>query len=242
MLQLLIAAYGAAAYLLFVATILYTIAFMGNLPVPVTVDAGPAAPALQAAAIDIALFVAFGLQHSVMARGAFKLAWTRVVSPVIERSTYVLASSLALAAMVWFWRPIPEPVLWDLQGSWLALAAQALFWAGWLVVFISSFLINHFELFGLQQIAARLLGLEAPATSFRTPFFYRHVRHPMYLGFLLAFWATPRMTAGHLLFAVAGTCYVLVGIYFEERDLVALFGQRYRDYQRKVGMLLPWRS
>jgi methanethiol S-methyltransferase len=242
MLQLLIAAYGIAAYLIFLATILYTIAFVGNLPVPVTVDVGPAAPVIQAVAIDISLFVAFAVQHSVMARGAFKTAWTRVVSPVIERSTYVLASSVALAALVWFWRPIAQPVLWDLQGSWLGLVLQSLFWAGWLAVFISSFLINHFELFGLQQIAARLWRLEVAPTEFRTPLLYRHVRHPMYLGFLVAFWATPRMTAGHLLFAIAGTGYILVGVYFEERDLVAVFGQRYRDYQRKVGMLLPWRS
>ena len=242
MMQLLIAAYGIAAYLLFLATILYTIAFVGNLPVPVTVDVGPEATVLQAAAIDIALFLAFAVQHSVMARGTFKLAWARVVPPVIERSTYVLASSLALAALLVFWRPIAQPVIWDLQGSWLAPVMQALFWAGWLVVFVSSYLINHIELYGLQQKAARLSRMEVAPTEIRTPRLYRHVRHPMYVGFLVAFWATPRMTAGHLLFATAATGYILVGVYFEERDLVALFGQRYRDYQRRVGMLLPWRS
>jgi len=240
MIHLLIVAYGAAAYLFFLATILYAVAFVGNLPVPLTIDVGPPTPTLQAAIVDTLLFAVFALQHSVMARAGFKRAWTRMVPPVLERSTYVLASTLALAALLGFWRPIPEPLVWDLHGWWAA-AMQALFWSGWLLVVASTFFINHFELFGLQQIAVRVLRIDVEPTAFRTPLLYRHVRHPMYLGFLITFFATPRMTAGHLLFAAAGTAYILVGVYFEERDLVAIFGQRYRDYQRSVGMLLPWR-
>ena len=241
MTKLLIAAYGIAAYLLFLPTVVYMVAFVGNLPVPLTVDVGPAVPMAQAVAVDVLLFLLFGLQHSVMARGSFKRAWTSVVSPALERSTYVFASSLALIAMMVFWRPIPQPVIWDLQASWLVAAMHALYLLGWLIVFTSTFLINHLELFGLQQVAARVFRMEVEPTSFRTPLLYRHVRHPMYLGFLIAFWATPRMTAGHLLFATGWTTYILVGVYFEERDLVAAFGQRYRNYQQKVGMLLPWR-
>jgi protein-S-isoprenylcysteine O-methyltransferase Ste14 len=240
---LLVAAYGIVAYLLFLVTSAYSVAFVGNLPLPVplTVDAGPAAPAAQAVAIDLLLLALFAAQHSVMARSGFKRAWTRIVPPAIERSTYVLVASLTLAALMAFWRPIPQPVIWNIEGGWAAVALHAVFWGGWVVVVASTFLINHFELFGLQQVAARVFCLEAPAQQFRTPLLYRHVRHPLYLGFVIAFWATPKMTAGHLLFAAAATGYILVGIYFEERDLVALFGQRYRDYQRSVGMLLPWR-
>ena len=176
-----------------------------------------------------------------MARPAFKRWWTRVVPEPIERSTYVLAATLALALLLWQWRPIADPVVWSidsvpavivLQGDFLARLGDA--------ADSATFLINHFELFGLRQVFARLLGHTIPAPVFRTPFLYRHVRHPIYLGFLLGFWATPRMTAGHLLFAVATTGYILLGIYFEERDLVEQFGNRYRRYREQVGMLLPW--
>jgi len=240
MTELLIAAYGVATYLLGLATILYAIAFVGDLPVPRTLDAGPTLPVAQAVAGDSLLLAAFALQHTVMARVAFKRALTRVVSPAIERSTYVLAASLALAALMWPWRPLAEPVIWNVRGhAWAAIAIEIVCWAGWLLVLFSSFLIDHFEMFGLRQVAARVFGLKAPAPQFRTPSLYRVVRHPLYVGFLMAFWATPRMTAGHLLFASAMTGYILLGIRFEERDLVALFGRRYRDYQRSVGMLLP---
>lgn len=240
--RFLAALYALACYALFLATLACGIAFVGDLPVPRTVDTGPAVPTMQALVVDVLLFVVFGLQHSVMARQGFKKAWTRVVPPALERSTYVLASSLAFAALMALWRPIPQPVVWSVDGARMALALEALRWIGWLLVAGSSFLINHFEMLGLQQVAARVFGWPAPAAAFRTPLLYRHVRHPLYLGFLLAFWATPRMTAGHLLFAAAGTAYILVGIHFEERDLVARFGERYRAYQREVGKLLPrWR-
>jgi len=236
---LLVAAYGLASYALFVVTLAWGIAFVADLPVPRTVNRGPAGPALHAVIVNVLLFVAFGLQHSVMARSGFKRAWTRVVPPAIERSTYVLVSSLAFGALMAFWRPIAQPVIWGVDNANVALFLRALSWLGWLLVVTSSFLINHFEMLGLQQVAARVFGLPAPASEFRTPLLYRHVRHPLYLGFLLAFWATPRMTAGHLLFAAAGTAYILVGVHFEERDLVTLFGERYRAYQREVGKLLP---
>lgn len=241
MIQLLFSLYAAAAYLFFMATFAYAIAFVGNLAVPLTVDAGGlSVPAMQAALVDVLLLAIFAVQHSVMARTGFKRAWTRVVPPAIERSTYVLLSSLALAVLMRFWRPIAQPVIWNVDSAWLAGAITAVSWVGWVLAVASSFFINHFELFGLQQVAMRMLRREQAAPQFRTPLLYRHVRHPLYLGFVFAFWATPRMTAGHLLFAAGATAYILVGIWFEERDLVALFGQRYRDYQRKVGMLLPW--
>jgi len=236
---ILIALYGLASYALFVATLAYGVAFVGDFPVPRTVNRGPAAPTLQAAIVNVLLFVAFGLQHSVMARSGFKRAWTRVVPPAIERSTYVLLSSLAFGALMAFWHPIARPMVWEVDNANAALFLRAVSWAGWLLVVTSSFLINHFELAGLQQVAARVFGWQPSAPEFRTPLLYRHVRHPLYLGFLLAFWATPRMTAGHLLFAAAGTAYILAGIHFEERDLVRLFGERYRAYQRTVGKLLP---
>jgi protein-S-isoprenylcysteine O-methyltransferase Ste14 len=158
----------------------------------------------------------------------------------IERSTFVLAATLALALLLWQWRPIGNPVMWSIESPPAVLVLQGIFWLGWGILLISTFLINHFELFGLRQVFARLLGHTIPEPEFKTPFLYRHVRHPIYLGFLLAFWAAPRMTAGHLLFAVVTTGYILVGIYFEERDLVEQFGNRYRRYREQVGMLLPW--
>jgi methanethiol S-methyltransferase len=241
MIEILFVAYGVVSYLLFLATIAYTVAFTGNLPVPQTIDVGPTVPAAYAVAINVLLLAVFALQHSAMARVGFKRAWTRVVPAAIERSTYVLASSLALAALLGFWRPIPQPVIWNVEAPWAAFAMNAVFWAGWLIAVVSTFLLNHFELFGLQQVAERVFRLNVTPAQFRTPLLYRHVRHPLYCGFLLGMWATPHMTAGHLLFAIGMTGYIFVGIWFEERDLVALFGQRYRDYQRKVGMLLPGR-
>lgn len=239
MTSLLFMTYGVGAYLLFLATFLYFIGFVAGLPLPVTVDVGRVSPAGEAFLVDIALLAMFAVQHSVMARASFKRAWTRVVPPALERSTYVLASTLALALIVWQWRPIAHPLVWDLSGT-AALAMQCLFWAGWGVMLTSSFLINHFELFGLSQACAKALGLRAPRPVFRTPLFYRYVRHPLYTGVLLGSWATPRMTTGHFLLAAGFTAYILVGIWYEERDLVAAFGSRYADYRRRVGMLLPW--
>jgi len=177
-----------------------------------------------------------------MARRSFKRWWTRIVSPTVERSTFVLASTLALALLLWQWRPIAEPVIWRVDDTLGAQLVWIVFWLGWAVLLLATFLINHFELFGLGQIFARLVGREVPEAEFRTPFLYRYVRHPIYLGFLMGFWAAPVMTAGHLLFAIGATGYILVGIWFEERDLIAQFGDRYRQYRAQVGMLFPDRK
>jgi methanethiol S-methyltransferase len=231
--------YGGFAYLAFLATILYAIAFVENLPVvPKTIDSGEAGPVATAVAINALLLGLFAIQHSVMARPAFKRWWTRFVPAPVERSTYVLLASLALMLLFWQWRPIPAPI-WSVTDLTSALALHTLSWFGWGVAFLSTFLINHFELFGLRQVHARLRGATLPPPVFRTPLLYKMVRHPLYLGFLLAFWATPSMTAGHLLFAAATTGYILIGVFLEERDLVAQFGEQYERYRRQVSMLIP---
>ena len=234
--------YGVAVYVFFLATFLYAIGFIGNLWVPKTIDTGAAASVAEALVVNLLLLTVFALQHSVMARRSFKRWWTSFVSPVVERSTYVLAASLALALLLWQWRPIPEPVIWRVDNEIGIQALWIVFWLGWAVLLLATFLINHFELFGLGQVFARLAGREIPAAEFRTPFLYRYVRHPIYLGFVLGMWATPVMSAGHLLFAAGGTGYILVGIWFEERDLIAQFGDRYRQYRAQVGMLFPSRK
>ena len=232
--------YGLAAYLLFLATFAYAIGFVGNLPLlPKTIDSGTTGPLAEALIVNVLLLGAFAVQHSVMARRSFKRWWTRVVPESVERSTFVLAATAVLALLLWQWRPIAEPVIWQVDNPIGRVVLQLMFWVGWAVLLISTFLINHFELFGLRQVLSHLLRQEIPAPEFRTPLFYRQVRHPIYLGFVIAFWSTPQMSAGHLLFAIATTGYILLGIWFEERDLIAQFGARYGVYREQVGMLFP---
>ena len=230
-------AYGVACYAAFFGTFLYAIGFVGNVVVPTSMDAGREGALATALLVDLALLALFALQHSVMARPAFKRLWTRVVPEPVERSTYVLASSLALALLFWQWRPIGGGV-WHVGGVF-ATALVAIGAAGWLTVLASTFLINHFDLFGLRQVWLYLRGLPYTPITFRTPGLYRFVRHPLYVGWLLAFWATPSMSAAHLVFALATTGYILAAIQLEERDLLAAHGEAYRRYRADVPMLVP---
>lgn len=233
------AMFGVIAYLIFLATFLYLVAFVGDIPgVPRTVSYGREANVPAAALTDILLIALFGVQHSVMARKGFKQVWTRYIPQPIERSMYVLTTSIVLWIMFLFWLPIPATV-WHVGNPVGAGILWGLFALGWLIVLLSTFLINHFELFGLRQVYQNFRGGSAVAPQFRQPFFYRIVRHPLYSGFLLAFWATPLMTAGHLLFAVGMTLYIVIAIGYEEKDLIALFGDEYQDYKSRVGMLSP---
>jgi len=234
-------AYGVAAYFVFLCTFLYAIGFVSGIVVPKTVDTGSAGPIGEALVINVLLLSVFAIQHSVMARKPFKRWLTQFVPASIERSTYVLLASLALILVFWQWRPIPA-IVWEAANPALAMALLGLSLLGWLIVLLSTFLINHFELFGLQQVLLNMIGKDAAEPRFRTPLLYKLVRHPLYLGFIIAFWATPVMTAGHLLFAVVTTVYILVAIALEERDLIDLFGDEYRRYRQRVAMLVPfWR-
>lgn len=238
MTAVLTALYGAIVYIAFLATFLYAIGFVEAIGVPKTIDSGTAGNAAVSMLIDAVLLGVFALQHSIMARPAFKRLLTRVVPAEAERSTFVLLATAALALVCWQWRPLPQ-LVWSVDGSSAAAIVTAVSWCGWAILLISTFLISHFELFGLEQGFARLLRRQPAASRFATPFFYRWLRHPIYAGFILAFWAAPRMSLGHLLFAALTTAYIFVGIWFEERDLIAQFGERYRQYRRDVGMLLP---
>jgi protein-S-isoprenylcysteine O-methyltransferase Ste14 len=231
--------YGIAAYEFAMVNILYAIGFVGNLVVPKSIDVGAAAAWQYALPVDLALLGLFALQHSVMARQGFKRWATQHIPQPVERSTYVLFASAALTLLFWQWRAMPE-IVWTVGNPAARQALYVLFWVGWVLVPLSTFLINHFELFGLQQVINAARGRESRASDFKTPGLYKVVRHPIYLGFIVAFWAAPDMTLGHLVFALATTGYILIGIALEERDLVHRFGERYLQYRREVRMLLPW--
>jgi methanethiol S-methyltransferase len=233
--------YGIVAYVMFFITFLYSIGFVEDLVVPKTIDGGSAGPTAQALIVNLVLMSIFAIQHSVMARPQFKQWWTKFIPPSVERTTYVLLASLALALLLWQWQPMPA-VAWHIADAHVAMTITCVSFVGWLIVLTSTFLINHFELFGLHQVANNLVGRSMPAPRFRTPLFYHFVRHPIYLGFIVAFWAAPTMTVGHLLFAAVTTTYIFVGIWLEERDLIDFFGDEYRRYRERVSMLLPWRK
>jgi protein-S-isoprenylcysteine O-methyltransferase Ste14 len=234
----LVFGYGALCYAVFLAAFLYAIGFVGNVLVPRSVDSAIAAPIGEAVAVNLVLLGLFAVQHSVMARPAFKRWWTRFVPASIERSTYVLLSSLVLGLLFWQWRTMPQ-VVWTVTAPPGRLVLHVLFWLGWATVLTSTFMINHFDLFGLRQVYLAWRGEPYRDLAFRTTLFYRVVRHPIMVGFIVAFWATPTMTAGHLLFAVATTGYILVGVHFEEHDLVTALGDSYQRYRTEVPMMVP---
>lgn len=235
----LVLATSVAIYVAFFATFLYLIGFIGGLELlPTHVDKGRIASPAVAAAIDVALIAIFGLQHSVMARPAFKARWTRIVPPALERSVYCLAAVAALILLFAFWHPLSGTV-WSVGNPLARMAIYGLFALGWTILLVTTFLLNHFELFGLQQAWQNLRRTQAAPPQMRTPLFYKLVRHPIYTGFFIGFWATPDMTLGHLLFATGMTIYILIGIAHEERDLVDLFGEEYAAYRRRVGAFIP---
>jgi methanethiol S-methyltransferase len=233
--------YGLIAYTVFVVSFLYAVGFVEGLLVPKTIDTGADVTMTEALVVDLLLLSLFAVQHSVMARKQFKRWWTKFVPASVERSTYVLLASLALALLLWQWRPLPD-VIWEITDPQIAAAITGLSLLGFVLVLTSSFLINHFELFGLHQVINNLAGRDMPEQKFRTPLLYGFVRHPLYLGFIIAFWAAPVMTLGHLMFAAVTTAYIFVGIFFEERDLIELFGDEYRRYRKTASMLIPWRK
>jgi methanethiol S-methyltransferase len=235
--RLLIVLYAIVSYAVFFVSFLYSLGFVGNYLVPKSIDVGGEANWSEAIVVDLLLLGIFAIQHSIMARPAFKRWSAKFFPEASQRSTYVLLSSLILLLLFWQWRPIPTPV-WQASGiaAWLLIGVH---WLGWLIAFASTHMIDHFDLFGLRQAFVAFRGSEIPGQSFRTPLLYKIVRHPIMLGFLLAFWATPEMTVGHLLFALANTAYILAALQFEERDLIAEFGATYQDYRRRVPMLLP---
>jgi methanethiol S-methyltransferase len=235
---LIAAVYGVICYVIFLGSFLSAIGFVGDFVVPKTIDSGPIAPLPEALAVDIVLLGIFAVQHSVMARPGFKAVWTRIVPRSVERSTYVLFASLLLALIYWKWHPIPT-VVWHVSSPAVNVLLLALFALGWLILLLSTFMINHFDLFGLRQVYLRVRGLEYTQLNFKQWGFYRFVRHPIMLGFVIAFWAAPQMSLGHLVFSIATTGYILVGIFFEERDLMKYHSAEYGAYRARVPMLFP---
>ena len=231
--------YGVVSYFAFFGTILYAIGFVGNIVVPKTIDGEPELPFGKALLIDAGLLLLFALQHSIMARPGFKRRWTKIIPPALERSTFVLLASLCLMLMMWQWQPLGG-VVWEIQNTTLQNILFVVYLIGWGIVFISTFLIDHFDLFGLRQTWLYFRGKPYTNLPFRVPLFYRFVRHPLYFGFLIAFWATPLMTVTHLIFAVLTTGYIFTAIQFEERDLVNHFGESYRKYRKQAPMIIPF--
>jgi methanethiol S-methyltransferase len=232
------AVYGLVCYVVFLGSFLYAIGFVGNFAVPKTIDSGPGGAWPEALLIDLVLLGLFAVQHSVMARPGFKAVWTRVVPPTVERSTYVLFSSLLLILLIWKWQAMPT-VIWDVSAPVPRMLLLALFALGWLILLLSTFMINHFDLFGLRQVYLRMRGIEYLPLNFTQRAFYKFVRHPIMLGFVIAFWAAPHMSLGHLVFSIATTGYILVGIFFEERDLMKSHSAEYGTYRERVPMLFP---
>ncbi len=231
-------AYGTVAYLMFLGAFLYLIGFVGGIVVPKSIDSGSAPGLLEALLVNLVLVSLFGLQHSIMARPGFKAAWTKIIPEPIERSTFVLATNLILLLMFWQWRPMPG-VVWEVESSAASFVLWAVFWSGWAIVLLSTFIIDHFDLFGMRQVFFHARDMRYFQLPFQVSAFYRYVRHPLLLGFMIAFWAAPTMTVGRLVFAGAMTTYMLVAIHFEERDLVDAYGKSYEDYRERVPMLVP---
>lgn len=232
--------YGLICYLIFFATFLWMILFLGDFEayVPTTVNSGTAGSMPEALLINLGLIALFGIQHTVMARQSFKEKWTKVVARPIERSTYVLLSSVALILLLWFWQPLHETI-WEVEAAWASLILQWGFWLGWLILFLSTWMIDHFNLFGVKQVWNYMRNKEPSPPEFMEPGFYKYVRHPLMLGFLIAFWSVPHMTVGHLVFSIGMTLYIFIGVYFEEKAMVRRFGDNYRSYQERVAKFFP---
>lgn len=236
----LILLYGIISYIVFLGAFLYAIGFVGNFVVPKSIDSGAEGPLTSSLLVDLLLMGLFAIQHSVMARPKFKRWWKAKINPAAERSTYVLFSSLALILLYMFWQPL-KTVIWEVQNPLFASVLTALFFLGWLVVLLSTFMIDHFELFGLRQVYNHLKGTKTGPPKFQQKFLYKYVRHPIMMGFIIAFWATPVMTLGHLVFAATTSLYIIVAVkYFEEKDLAAMLGKDYETYQKRVPMFFPF--